>query len=502
MALGLSQSFFRFTTSTLDNFNMRSIILTLLFVQAATPSFAAEKPLTQEQGATALRKAVAFFRKDVSASGGYLWRYSRDLKRREGEGKATPTMAWVQPPGTPTVGDALLRVYHITKDEYYLDAARETAYALVNGQLRSGGWGYTIEFDPKRRKAYNFRVDDVTPKSRNTTTLDDDTTQSALRFLMRADQTLEFLDNKLHSSVEFALKSLLQAQYPNGAWPQRYDSFPDPKEFPVKKASYPKSWSRTWPKKDYRSYYTFNDDTIADTIDMMFQAADTYQEPRYTKAAIEAGGFILLAQMPEPQPAWAQQYDADMHPAWARKFEPPSVSGGESRGVMRTLMYLYRRTGDKKWLEPIPRALAYAKKSELPGNRMARFYELKTNKPLYFTKDYKLTYSSNDMPTHYGFIVGSYVKSIEAEYQRMRNTEPASPERSTIRREGKVVLTPSLTKNAQALIDQMDDRGAWVEEGSLRAHDPKRPTEPIITTTTFAKNIVALARFVAAVEKK
>ena len=40
--------------------------------------------------------------------------------------------------------------------------------------------------------------------------------------------------------------------------------------------------------------------------------------------AERAGDFILAAQMPEPQPAWAQQYDAAMHPAWARKFEPAS----------------------------------------------------------------------------------------------------------------------------------------------------------------------------------
>jgi PelA/Pel-15E family pectate lyase len=73
-----------------------------------------------------------------------------------------------------------------------------------------------------------------------------------------------------------------------------------------------------------------------------------------------------MSQMPDPQPAWAQQYDANMHPAWARVFEPPSVTGGESQGIMRMLMVLYRETGDKKYLEPIPRALAYLKKSILP----------------------------------------------------------------------------------------------------------------------------------------
>lgn len=66
-------------------------------------------------------------------------------------------------------------------------------------------------------------------------------------------------------------------------------------------------------------------------------------------------------------------------------------------------MRLYIRTGGRKYLAPIPRALAYLKASQLPDGLLARFYELKTNKPLYFTKDYQLTHDDSDVPTHYGF---------------------------------------------------------------------------------------------------
>jgi mannose/cellobiose epimerase-like protein (N-acyl-D-glucosamine 2-epimerase family) len=113
---------------------------------------AAEAPL-REQAAEALREATAYFRTRVATEGGYLWRYSEDLTRREGERPATDTMAWVQPPGTPTVGMAFLTAYEATGDRAYLDAARETASALVRGQLRSGGWDYAIEFDPGSVKA-------------------------------------------------------------------------------------------------------------------------------------------------------------------------------------------------------------------------------------------------------------------------------------------------------------------------------------------------------------
>ena len=61
-------------------------------------------------------------------------------------------------------------------------------------------------------------------------------------------------------------------------------------------------------------------------------------------------------------------------------------------------MKIYRVTGDKKYLEPIPRALAYLKKSRLPDGRLARYYELKTNRPLYMTRDgdeYSLTYDDS-----------------------------------------------------------------------------------------------------------
>ena len=76
----------------------------------------------QTKQATALKKAVTFFREKVSAEGGYLWRYSEDLSLREGEEKATATQAWLQPPGTPAVGEAFLAAYE--RDEGEVSARR------------------------------------------------------------------------------------------------------------------------------------------------------------------------------------------------------------------------------------------------------------------------------------------------------------------------------------------------------------------------------------------
>ncbi|MHC4682678.1 MAG: pectate lyase, partial [Planctomycetota bacterium] len=197
--------------------------------------FAGEEAL-KDQAQKALRRATGFFRTHVSTEGGYLWRYSEDLTAREGEGKATDTMVWVQPPGTPSVGMVYLTAYEATGDSYYLEAARDAAYALVNGQLRSGGWDYRVEFDPGQRRRYAYRVDPPRQGARNVSTLDDNTTQSAVRLLMRVDRALDFKDKKIHQATEFALSTLLEVQYPNGAWPQRFSGAPDPAKFPVKKA--------------------------------------------------------------------------------------------------------------------------------------------------------------------------------------------------------------------------------------------------------------------------
>lgn len=470
-----------------------TVAATVAAVLVGVDGVAADEPLTRKEAEVALKKAVAFFRENVSAEGGYLWRYSADLKGREGERTAGKNTVWVQPPGTPTVGDAFLTAYQLTGDAAYLDAARETASALVKGQLKSGGWDYRIDFDPAARRRSAYRVDGKNAGKRNTSTLDDDTTQSAIRFLMRVDDALKFQDEPIHECTEFALRSLLKAQDPNGTWPQRFSTFPNPEDFPVKRANYPESWPREFPKKDYRDYYTFNDNSIADAIETLFLAAEIYRDERYRKAAEKAGDFILLAQMPDPQPAWAQQYNRDMQPAWARKFEPPAVTGGESQGVMQTLLRLYRRTGKKKYLEPIPRALAYLKKSQLPDGRLARFYEMKTNRPLYFVKDtYELTYRDDDLPTHYGFQVGSKLDRIERDYERLRKSGPPKPARANSARAPR--MTRGLRASAAQVVAALDERGAWTEAGRLREGE----AGSIISCRTFVQNVETLSRFIAA----
>ena len=476
----------------------RPTILAIALLGWCVSTAPAAEPITRPAARAALHKAVNFFRKTVSADGGYLWRYSHDLKRREGEGKAGPGTSWVQPPGTPTVGEGLLGAWLTCGDPVLRDAAVHAGHHLVGGQLRSGGWDYRIETEPARRRNYAYRIDG-NAEGRNRTTLDDNTTQSALRFMMHLDRALDYKDQPVHSAVEYALDALIKAQFPNGAWSQRYDSFPDPKKFPVRKASYQKTWSRTFPQKRYYTFYTFNDNSIADVVRTMIEAREIYGLKKYQAAAEKAGDFILSAQMPDPQPAWAQQYDLDMHPAWARKFEPPSVTGGESQGVMRTLIFLYQKTGREDFLNAVPRALNYLKKSEISKGRLARFYELKTNRPLYFTRMYQLVYTDDDLPTHYGFQVGSKLASIEAAWRRAKRDGPLEPvDASRVARPKPRKLTAAVKNRAAVAVNSMDARGAWVEMGELRYQGNGREKTRVISTQTFVRHITSLAEYLAA----
>lgn len=463
-------------------------------------TLSAQSP-SREDVVRAMRKAADFYRHKVSTEGGYHYYYTADLSYGRSESAEGLTQVEVQREATPVVALAYLDAWEATGDRAFLEHARAAGQALVRGQLCSGGWDYLIEFDPAKRKEYQYRSDrNCGEDKRGVTNLDDNVSQAAIRVMMRVDKALDFSDAAIHEGARYALDKLVASQYPIGAWPQRFRKPPDASLYPVKRASYPESWSKKWPGPDYQGHYTFNDNSIADAIDTMLEAARIYNEPRYKASAEKGGQFILLAQMPDPQPAWAQQYDRDMHPAWARVFEPPSVTGGESQGIMRILMVLYRETGDKKYLEPIPKALDYLKRSfiqrtdaeafrRLPqGPVLARFNELKTNKPLFITKGsrinapglgsrmvdgYEISYTPESVITHYGVIItGRDVAGLEDDYRSLLAADPKS-----IRRPDKLHgLSPwserSASRSADTadvgkLISSLDERGAWTKTGTI-----------------------------------
>lgn len=438
-----------------------------------------------------MHKAAAFFRTEVASHGGYVYHYRVDLKQRWGEGKATESQIWVQPPGTPTVGMAYLRAYTATGDRFYLEAGREAAEAIVYGQLESGGWTNSVDFDPRGRVAL-YR--NGKGRGKNYSSLDDGQTQSAIRLLVRADKALEFQHEGIHESAQVALDALLAAQFPNGAFPQVWKG-PVAAQ-PVVKASYPDyDWRTEGRIKNYWDMYTLNDNVAGYVAEALIDAWQIYGDDRCKIALQRLGDFLLLAQMPDPQPGWAQQYNYDMQPIWARKFEPPGISGDESQEALETLMTISRVTGDRKYLEPIPRALDYLRRSLLPDGQLARYYELRTNRPLYMARRgdvYTLTYDDTKLPSHYGWKTESRLDDIEKQYVNLLRGKPAPSADKT---------AENLADQVRKIISKLDDRGRWISiySGERLVGQPKLPVNsPYISSEVFSRNLELLSDYLLA----
>jgi PelA/Pel-15E family pectate lyase len=466
----------------------------LLALLLATSAIAADLPDPADMTA-AMKKAVTYATQHLAREGGYASSYDKEGKIGEVEHGESPTIISIQPPGTTTMGLAMLRAWRATGDELFLKAARDAAGALLKSQLASGGWDSDFDFAPDKVKRYHLRSqweagDKDTGKRRNSTTLDDNKTQSALMLLLEVASEPAFKDDTaLQQAKKTAFDALLAAQASNGAWPQQFSGPADPAA-PVLKASYPETWSRTYPAIKYTSYHTLNDGNLSEIAKVLTRAHELEKDPRHLAALKKLGDFFLLAQMPEPQPVWAMQYDHDMHPAWARKFEPPSVTAYESLEAMETLHDIYLLTGDDKYLAPMQAALAWFDRSKLPDGSHARFYELRTNKPLFFVKDtYQLTYDDAQLPTHYSFKdqrqddVDSFKKRLAQPREQLLQqlAGPQTPKEWAKRARG-------AADKARRAADSLDSEGRWIKDDRIDGTD-------------FTKNLNALSYYVEAAKK-
>lgn len=479
----------------------RFVVFSLLIAVLAGPLSA---QTLVEQARSAMREAGRYWATEVASHGGYVWEYTTDfVTRRRGESGNLPlTTNWVQSPGTPAVGAAFLEAYKATGETLYLDAAVAAARSLAWGQLKSGGWHYSIEHDLKRnRQHYHHLTKDTAEDGktlRNTTTFDDDNTQSATRFLMSVDQSVD--DPEIDAAVSRAMACFLAAQYKgdgwDGAWPQRYPP----------------------PGEGYGAYPTYNDNTMSDCVRTVLMAYKLYRKPEYLDSVKRCLAFYLRSQQPDPQGTWAQQYDREMKPAWARRFEPPSVTGGESCGNCRLLMDMFVEFGDARYLDAVGRAVDWYRRSRIGGNEKAgvwaRFYEVGTNKPLYFTRTYELVYTDDDLPVHYSFKSGYGVDSMMRRYEdvkrRGRDELLAQRDRERTKDEW-AALAKSSAGKVQAIIAALDEKGRWVKrvakreqvkdkQGRIGYETDENTMLDMVYSNTFIQNMRKLAGYVAAVQ--
>lgn len=465
-------------------------ITTLIGILSIGGSTLFAEPSVQEVE-QALERAVTYFSESVAVEGGYVYFYSPDLSRRLGEGAARETEIWVQPPGTPTVGEALLEAWLATGDPGFRDAALAAGKALVYGQLESGGWRNSIEFDPAGPRVDQYR--NGKGRGKNYSTLDDEISQAALKFLVRLDHALESQVPEIKDAVAYGLDRFLQAQFANGAFPQVWLG-PVPAVTPAK-ANYPEyDWRTEGRIKEYWDQYTLNDGVAGSVTDLLRTAHQLAGDDRCLEALRKLGGFLIDAQMPEPQPAWAQQYNQQMQPIWARAFEPPAISGRESEDAMIALLKIAEHTGDKKYLEPIVPAVKYLESSLLPDGRLARYYELQSNRPLYMERSgkvYSLTHDDSNLPSHYGWKNETQLETIKNGYRAVVAGQPLAG----------VLESASPPGEIEEIADSLDDQGRWISryEGELLIGQAKFAVGDLyLSSEVFADNVVALSRWLVA----
>jgi len=184
---------------------------------------------------------------------------------------------------------------------------------------------------------------------------------------------------------------------------------------------------------------------------------------RYLDAAKRGGDFLVLAQLPEPQPGWAQQYNFDMEPAWARAFEPPAVCSSESAVAVRVLVDLFVETGERRYLDPIPAFTEWLKRSQLGPDRWARLYELGSNKPIYGDRDGTIHYTLGEISAErqrgYGWQGSFGVPESLEYYEAVVKNGRAAPERT---RSGEDDAPAPSTSRIGRILGEQDEQGRWM----------------------------------------
>jgi PelA/Pel-15E family pectate lyase len=273
------------------------------------------------------------------------------------------------------------------RDWYATIEAHRITERVMLYQRENGGWpkNENMSKDHSREDLKKLKAQRSTLKD---TTIDNGATQTPLRFLLRVSQTKE--DSTIEASIHRGLTFLLKSQYPNGGWPQRPHGF------------------------GYGLHITYNDGAMIGVMTFLRDLLDenppflTETEKNQITSALGKGLDCILKtqiRITGKPTVWCAQHDREsLLPAKARSYEHPSFSGGESAGIIRYLMQLKDPSPEVR--ASIEGALAWLRVHQVEGLRIARkdgnkiivkeasapilwarFYDLKTAKPLFSGRD-------------------------------------------------------------------------------------------------------------------
>jgi PelA/Pel-15E family pectate lyase len=393
-------------------FGMRPVTLAAAVALLAGCAVAGAKTIGMNTPARSLtRERIAQLPKsEQKAWFDYLERSERQRAADKASFAAEVKAAGVTTPSEPAHGFGAYSLHRERAREWYASAdAQRIADNVTTYQTPAGGWGKNMDMTREPRKlGERYAPNNVSrllspgdfdtpadPEWNYIGTIDNDATTTELNFLAKAIGAAGKADTaKWRASFAKGIEYLLQAQYPNGGWPQ------------------------VWPLEGgYHDAITYNDDAVTQVIELMHSVAEAkgdfgFALPELRKkaaAAFERGIRCTLAsQLREDgkRTGWAQQEDMlTLEPVSARNYEMPATSSGESAGVMRMLMVdLPHPTAEEQraihavaaWFEktaiygesyertPAGRGLV-AKQGA--GPIWARYYQMGTDKPIFGDRD-------------------------------------------------------------------------------------------------------------------
>ncbi len=417
--------------------NRRQVLLgaagTVFLGACGNLSFKRPPPVSaDEQILTTMRRATNFMREECAHAGGYVWSYSRDFSRRWGEMEAYPSMIWIQPPGTATVGHLYLDCYHASRDEYFYEAAAEVARSLTAAQNPAGGWNYLHDFAGEKsvRRWYEtigrngWRLEEFHHYFGNAT-FDDAGTAEASQFLLR--MYVEKRDERFVEALERAVRFVLDSQYDNGGWPQRHPAVAEAADRPG--------------LPDYTQHITFNDDVARENITFLLMLYQSLGDQRALEAIYRAMAIFPATLQAVPQAGWGLQHSVEtLAPAAARSYEPLALVTSTTAGNASLMMDFYEWTGDQEFLDRLPEVFAWLDSVKLPagtepvtGRRFPTFIELGTNRPLYNHRrgsnvvngEYYHDYDPESPITHYSQWRQIDLEALRERFRRLMITTPA-----------------------------------------------------------------------------
>ncbi|MBO9544960.1 pectate lyase [Caulobacter sp.] len=247
------------------------------------------------------------------------------------------------PPSPPTGhGDGGMP---LNKDAawYASPEARHVADVIVSFQTPAGGWSknqdrtgalrlpgqpYASDNNSKYLTENDFDAA-RDPKWGYVGTLDNNATITELRFLAKVALASGKDGEAYRTSFLKGVHYLLNAQFPNGGWPQ------------------------VWPLEGgYHDAVTFNDNAVSEAADLLTEVSEAKPEFAFVPADLRAkagvaakkGRQVIVASQikVDGKPTiWGQQADPfTLAPVAGRNFEPPALSTGESADLLTYLMSL------------------------------------------------------------------------------------------------------------------------------------------------------------------